>query len=302
MTATNSASSAVAGATGLGLDRLDAHLLLLHAVGKPASERAWLLAHDLDALPDSVSAAFTALVQRRLLGEPLAYLTGNKAFFGLDLHVDARVLVPRPDTETLVEWALQVLDGLDAPGFKGPICALDLGTGSGAVALAIKHSRPHVQIHATDFSIAALAVAKANAERLHLDVQFNQGSWLDADQHCYHLIVSNPPYICAGDPHLIDLTHEPQQALTGGVDGLDGIRAIIGQAPAHLHAGGWLLLEHGYDQVAAVQNLLHQGGFTEGESRRDLGGVERCSGGRKPEIAAWAVGLKMASSLPHSLL
>ncbi len=266
------------------MDRLDAQLLLLHALGKPASERAWLLAHDLDALPDSVNAAFTALVQRRLLGEPLAYLTGHKAFFGLDLQVDARVLVPRPDTETLVDWALQVLDGLDGRGLKGPFCALDLGTGSGAVALAIKHSRTEVQVRATDFSIGALAVAQANAERLHLDVHFSQGSWLDGVKGRYHLIASNPPYIAAGDPHLSDLTHEPQQALTSGEDGLDGIRAIIGQAPACLHRGGWLLLEHGYDQAAAVRDLLRQAGFTAAQSRRDLGGIERCSGGRWPEI------------------
>ena len=272
-------SGAVSSAIASGLDRLDAQLLMLHALGKHASERAWLLAHDLDALPEPVNAAFTALVQRRLLGEPLAYLTGYKAFFGLDLHVDARVLVPRPDTETLVEWALEVLDGLDRCGPKVPICALDLGTGSGAVALAMKHSRPGDQVHATDFSSAALAVAQANAQRLHLDVHFSQGAWLHGVRDRYHLIVSNPPYIAAGDPHLSDLTHEPQQALTSGTDGLDDIRAIIGQAPAHLHAGGWLLLEHGYDQADRVRGLLSAAGFGDVQSRRDLAGIERCSGG-----------------------
>ena len=272
----------LAAANSLCLDRLDAQLLMLHALGKPASERAWLLAHDLDLLPYSVNAAFTALVQRRLRGEPVAYLTGNKAFFGLDLHVDARVLVPRPDTEALVDWALQVLDGLDGLGLKGPICAIDLGTGSGAVALAIKHSRPHVEVRATDFSIGALAVAQANAERLQLAVHFSQGSWLDGVTDRYHLIVSNPPYIAAGDPHLSDLTHEPQQALTSGTDGLDDIRTIIEQAPSHLHTGGWLLLEHGYDQAACVRDLLGSAGFAEVESRRDLGGIQRCSGGRWP--------------------
>ena len=272
-------SGAVSSAIASGLDRLDAQLLMLHALGKHASERAWLLAHDLDALPEPVNAAFTALVQRRLLGEPLAYLTGYKAFFGLDLHVDARVLVPRPDTETLVEWALEVRGGLDGLGLKGPICALDLGTGSGAVALAIKHSRPGDQVHATDFSSSALAVAQANAQRLQLDVHFSQGAWLDGVRGHYHLIVSNPPYIAAGDPHLSDLTHEPQQALTSGTDGLDDIRAIIGQAPAHLHAGGWLLLEHGYDQADRVRGLLSAAGFGDVQSRRDLAGIERCSGG-----------------------
>ena len=285
----------LAAARALGLDRLDAQLLLLHALGKPASDRAWLLAHDLDALPDSVNDAFMALAQRRLLGEPVAYLTRHKGFFGLDLHVDARVLVPRADTEALVEWALAVLDGLDrceGPAARVDGCApnslareralevLDLGTGSGAVALAIKHSRPHVQVSATDFSTDALMVAQANAQRLQLEVSFSQGAWLDGIKGRYHVIASNPPYIAAGDPHLHDLAHEPLQALTSGDDGLDDIRTLIGQAPAHLHAGGWLLLEHGYNQAAAVRALLRHGGFDNVQSRRDLGGNERCSGGR----------------------
>ena len=296
MTATNPVSIAVAGAVSSaiasGLDRLDAQLLLLHALGKPSSGRAWLLAHDLDLVPESANAAFMALVQRRLAGEPVAYLTGHKEFFGIELQVDTRVLVPRPDTETLVEWALQVLDALaaraasaDMGDFGCPVCALDLGTGSGAVALAIKHSRPAVQVRAIDFSIGALAVAQANAVRLQLAVHFSQGSWLEGVNVRYHLIASNPPYIAAGDPHLSALTHEPLQALTSGADGLDDIRAIVGQAPAHLHAGGWLLLEHGYDQAAAVRELLRQAGFAGVQSRRDLGGIERCSGGRWPETA-----------------
>ena len=299
----------LAAATALGLDRLDAQLLLLHALGKPASERAWLLAHDLDALPEAVSNAFMALAQRRLRAEPVAYLTGHKEFFGLDLHVDARVLVPRPDTETLVEWSLDVLDGFAARtasarvpgdlagdltghlagdlsravvGFGAPACALDLGTGSGAVALAIKHSRPHVQVGATDFSTDALAVAQANAQRLQLEVSFSQGSCLDGIKGRYHVIASNPPYIAAGDPHLRDLAHEPLQALASGADGLDDIRTLIGQAPGCLHPGGWLLLEHGHDQAAAVRELLHAAGYDGVQSRRDLGGIERCSGGRCP--------------------
>ncbi len=295
MTATYPVSIAVAGAVSSaiasGLDRLDAQLLLLHALGKPASGRAWLLAHDLDLVPESANAAFMALVQRRLAGEPVAYLTGRKEFFGIELQVDTRVLVPRPDTESLVEWALQVLDGLaaraasaDMGDFGGPVCALDLGTGSGAVALAIKHSRPAVQVRATDISIGALAVAEANAERLQLAVHFSQGSWLQGVNVRYHLIASNPPYIAAGDPHLSDLAHEPQQALASGPDGLDDIRAIINQAPGHLHPGGWLLLEHGYDQAARVRELLRQAGFADIQSRRDLGDIERCSGGRWPEI------------------
>ena len=281
----------LATANSLGLDRLDAQLLLLHALGKPASDRAWLLAHDRDALPDSVNDAFMALAQRRLLGEPVAYLTGHKEFFGLDLRVDARVLVPRPDTETLVQWALQVLDGFAQPVARvGPLAShrfagpgvwavIDLGTGSGAVALAIKHSRPDLQVSATDFSAEALAVAQANAQRLQLEVQFSQGSWLQRIAGRFHLIVSNPPYIAARDPHLGALAHEPLHALASGADGLDDIRAITRQASGHLHAGGWLLLEHGYDQAARVRALLRDAGFADVQSRRDLSGVERCSGG-----------------------
>ena len=280
----------------LGLDRLDAQLLLLHALGKPASDRAWLLAHDRDAVPDGVNVAFMALAQRRLTGEPVAYLTGHKEFYGLDIHVDGRVLVPRPDTETLVEWSLALLDSfaLPAAGAGRPLTAngapagpllhvLDLGTGSGAVALAIQHARPTARVSATDASAGALAVAEANAQRLQLNVQFSQGSWLDQVTGRYHLIVSNPPYIAARDPHLDVLIHEPLEALASGADGLDDIRAIITQAPAHLHPGGWLLLEHGYDQALRVRELLGQAGFAEVQSRNDFGAIERCSGGRWPD-------------------
>ena len=283
-------ASALASAIALGLDRLDAQLLLLHALGKPASARAWLMAHDRDALLQPVVDGFMALVLRRLRGEPVAYLAGHKEFFGLDLLVDARVLVPRPDTETLVEWALAVLDRLEvsSPSIvdKSPRRVLDLGTGSGAVALAIKHSRPQLQVSATDFSADALAVAQVNSQRLKLDISFSQGSWLmglpcrDTVAGRFHLIVSNPPYIAARDPHLAALTHEPLQALASGTDGLDDIRTIIGQAPGHLHPGGWLLLEHGHDQAARVRDLLHQAGFEDLQSRRDLAGIERCGGGR----------------------
>ena len=264
--------------------------MLLHALGKPASARAWLMAHDRDALLQPVVDGFMALVLRRLRGEPVAYLAGHKEFFGLDLLVDARVLVPRPDTETLVEWALAVLDRLEvsSPSIvdKSPRRVLDLGTGSGAVALAIKHSRPQLQVSATDFSADALAVAQVNSQRLKLDISFSQGSWLmglpcrDTVAGRFHLIVSNPPYIAARDPHLAALTHEPLQALASGTDGLDDIRTIIGQAPGHLHPGGWLLLEHGHDQAARVRDLLHQAGFEDLQSRRDLAGIERCGGGR----------------------
>ncbi len=289
-----------------GLERLDAQLLLLHALGKPASARAWLLAHDADPLTPGQQQGFEQLMQRRLAGEPLAYLTGHKEFFGLDLAVDARVLVPRPDTETLVEWALEVLkdcvpaatteagsgDVLDLGTGSGDVLdlgtgsgdVLDLGTGSGALALALQHARPDLRVHALDASADALQVARANAQRLRLPVRFMQGSWLSGVSGRYQAIVSNPPYIAALDRHLQDLAHEPRQALVSGNDGLDDMRQIVAQAGSHLYPGGWLLLEHGYDQAAAVRALLMGAGFENVQSRLDLSGIERCSGGRvRPE-------------------
>ena len=270
-----------------GLERLDAQLLLLHALAKSAQQRAWLLSHDTDELPAPVQAALEAAVQRRAGGEPLAYITGHQEFFGLDLRVDARVLVPRPDTETLVDWALALLEAASVsqtPGEAHALRALDLGTGSGAIALALKATRPTLDVSAVDFSVDALAVAQANAQRLGLALalQWHQGSWLAAlpqNTARFDLIVSNPPYIAAQDAHLPALTHEPLQALASGADGLDDIRQIISQAPAHLRPGGWLLLEHGYDQATAVRALLLDAGLSAVQSRRDLSGIERCSGG-----------------------
>ncbi len=260
-----------------GLDRLDAQLLVLHALQQDPHRRAWLLAHDTDPVDAATLATLDALATRRLAGEPLAYLTGHKEFFGLDLAVDARVLVPRPDTETLVNWALDVVtDTLAAR-------VLDLGTGSGAIALALKATRPDLQVNALDFSEDALNVARANAARLQLDVHFSQGAWLThwpVSAPHLHAIVSNPPYIAAQDSHLAALTHEPLQALASGADGLDDLRQIIAQAPAHLLPGGWLLLEHGFDQAPAVRALLQAAGLTEVQSRCDLNQIERCSGGR----------------------
>ena len=289
-------AQALASAQRLGLERLDAQLLLLHTLGQPQHGRAWLLAHDTDVLSDELAQQFQALSQRRAAGEPLAYIVGRKEFFGLDLQVDSRVLVPRPDTETLVQWALELLlTTAIAPTpetfktFK-TLNVLDLGTGSGAVALAIAHSlqvasRP-ARLLAVDASVDALAVARANAERLGLNnVQFLQSNWLAQVNPIggrFTLIVSNPPYIANADPHLAALTHEPLQALTAGADGLDDIRQIIQQAPAHLQAGGWLLLEHGYDQAARVRELLAQQGFQHVQSRQDLASIERCSGGQWP--------------------
>lgn len=269
-------AQAVQHGIALGLDRLDAQLLVLHVLGRSPHDRAWLLAHDTDDLPAQARTTLDTLAVRRAAGEPLAYLTGHKEFFGLDLCVDARVLDPRADTETLVEWALDVLPSV------GPARVIDLGTGSGAVALALKATRPNLRVVAVDTSTDALTVARANAQRLQLDVQFQQGSWLSTITGQFDAIVSNPPYIAAQDPHLPALAHEPLQALASGDDGLDDIRQIVTQAPAHLQPGGWLLLEHGYDQAAAVCALLGAAGFAQVQSRADLGGIARCSGGQWP--------------------
>lgn len=258
----------------LGLDRLDAQMLLLHALRKPTSNRAWLLAHNADEVPDDIQQGLAGLALRRLQGEPLAYITGHKEFYGLDLLVDARVLDPRADTETLVDWALEVLPA------NACVKAIDLGTGSGAIALALNHQRPLWLVHALDYSLEALAVAQENAKRLQLPVAFRQGTWLQCVQERFDLIVSNPPYICAQDSHLEALKHEPLQALASGEDGLHDIRAIIQQAPECLEEGGWLLLEHGYDQAEAVRTLLRNAGFSQVQSKHDLAGIERCSGGR----------------------
>ncbi|CAN7561647.1 peptide chain release factor N(5)-glutamine methyltransferase [Variovorax paradoxus] len=277
MTATattpSTVAQALAAAVALGVDRLDAQLLLLHALGRAPHDRAWLLAHDTDTLSDAAWSALSAQLPRRLAGEPVAYLLGEKEFHGLGLQVDARVLVPRPDTETLVDWALQCLEGRKAPR------VLDLGTGSGAIALALQHARPDAQVDAVDASADALAVAEANAQRLGLPVRFRQAHWLDGAAGGYAVIASNPPYIAAGDPHLAALQHEPLAALVAGPDGLADIRQIVQQAPAHLADGGWLLLEHGHDQAAAVRQLLGAHGFAEVQSRDDLAGIQRCSGG-----------------------
>jgi release factor glutamine methyltransferase len=272
-------------AVALGVDRLDTQLLLLHTLGRAEHDRAWLLAHDTDEVSPELHDRFQHRVLRRLAGEPVAYITGSKEFYGLMLTVDARVLVPRPDTETLVDWVLEVL--APAAAQAAPIEAatphvVDLGTGSGAIALALKHTRPDLEVLAVDYSTDALAVAQANAQRLQLDVQFIQGSWLSGLSPAldkFDVIASNPPYIAALDEHLAALVHEPLQALASGNDGLNDIRQIIAQASGRLKKGGWLLLEHGYDQAAAVRSLLIAAGFSQVQSRKDLASIERCSGG-----------------------
>lgn len=260
-----------------GLPRLEAQQLLLLALGRDPHDRAWLLGHDEHELDAGASARLDALLRRHRAGEPMAYLRGEQAFFGLNLRVDRRVLAPRPDTETLVQWALDALPATSAAR------ALDLGTGSGAIALALQRQRPHWQVTATDASADALAVARDNAERLGLPVRFGEGGWLAAvPGERFDLIVSNPPYIAEGDPHLAALRQEPISALTAGADGLDDLRTIVAQAPGALAPGGWLLLEHGHDQGPAVQALLRTGGFEAVTGRTDLAGIVRCSGGRWP--------------------
>jgi release factor glutamine methyltransferase len=260
-------------ARALGVDRLDAQLLIAHALGV---SRSWLIAHD-DA---SVEApVIEPLLERRADGVPLAYLVGRREFHGLELRITPDVLDPRPDTETLVDWALEHLAAMPPNRY-----VVDLGTGSGAIALALKHGRPDAQVHATDASEPALAVARDNAARLGLEVRFAHGDWWNATppQLRFDLALSNPPYIAAGDPHLAALRHEPRHALTPGGDGLGAIERIVEGAAGHLAPGGWLLVEHGFDQAPAVRDLLVAHGFVQVSTRADLAGVARCSGGRRP--------------------
>jgi release factor glutamine methyltransferase len=258
---------------------LEAQVLLLHALGRAPHDRAWLLAHGDDPLNADTHQTFTAYAQRRLSTEPVAYITGQKEFFGLSLQVDPRVLDPRADTETLVEWALSCLAEVPAPR------VVDLGTGSGAIALALKHSRPDANVSAVDASTEALDVARANAGRLNLAVTFHHGSWLSPlAGKTFDAVLSNPPYVAHDDAHLAALTHEPLQALASGPDGLDDIRLIVSQAGQHLQPSGWLLLEHGFDQAHAVQSLLSNQGFVNVQSRPDLAGILRCTGGQWPTV------------------
>jgi release factor glutamine methyltransferase len=271
-----SVADALIRARAMGVDRLDAQWLLAHVLMCP---RSWLLAHG-DAVLDADQARWLrAHLARRADGEPIAYLLGEQAFHGLTLSVNADVLVPRPDTEVLVDWALELLGG-ELAGIERP-AVVDLGTGSGAIALAVKHGQPRASVIGTDASAAALAVANSNALRLGLDVSFAHGSWWNAvPGQRFHLALANPPYIAAGDPHLPALRYEPAAALTPGGDGLDALRRIVERASPHLLPGGWLLLEHGHDQANAVQHLLHAAGLQSVQTRRDLGDTPRCTGAR----------------------
>lgn len=254
--------------------RAEAEILLAHALGRP---RTWLFAWPEFEPGAGAEAAFRALVEARRGGRPIAYLTGRRGFWSLELEVTPAVLIPRAETERLVELALERIPR------ERPVAVADLGTGSGAVALALARERPLASVLATDASAEALAVAESNARRLGLgNVGFAQGDWCAAlGERRFDLIVSNPPYIVAGDPHLArgDLRHEPLSALAAGADGLDAIRAIVATAPEHLEAGGWLLLEHGWNQGEAVRGLLVAAGFVTVETAQDLAGRDRVSSG-----------------------
>lgn len=254
--------------------RRDAELLLLHCLGR--DDRSWLIAHDTDELSQAVLAEFEGLCQQRHTGTPLAYLLGYREFWSLKLKVSADVLIPRPETEYLVEWALEIVSEQDTRSL------LDLGTGSGAIALAVKSVCPQLDVTATDTSARALAVAGENAVTHGLDIELRESDWLKSlKDRRWSLIVSNPPYIAANDSHLAagDLQFEPTQALTDGEDGLAAIRTIIGESPPHLELGGWLLLEHGYDQASDVAELMVSRGFKRVTLRHDLAGRPRVTGG-----------------------
>lgn len=261
---------------GSGLAAVDARVLLRHVLGWSPAQ----LASRADVtLAQPIAEAFAALVSRRAAGEPVAYITGEREFYGLMFKVTPAVLIPRPETELLVELALERIPA------DMPCRVLDLGTGSGCVALAIAMQRPKARVTATDFSRDALDVASANALALGVhNIEFLHGDWFDAidtRSRRFDLIVSNPPYIAAGDLHLSegDLRFEPRGALTAGVQGLDCMRKIVHGAPPHVVAGGWLLFEHGYDQAQACRGMLNCGGFSAGYSWPDLAGIERVSGG-----------------------
>lgn len=255
--------------------RADAELLLAHAVGQP---RSWLYAHSNDGLDEDQARAFAGLLDRRRRGEPVAHILGVREFWSLELAVTPDTLIPRPETELLVELALRELP------VDSSARVLDLGTGSGAIALALAHERPRADVTAIDADARTLAVAQKNAARLDLArVRFLLGNWYSAVAgERYHLIVSNPPYIADADPHLLrgDLRFEPRSALASGADGLDAIRVIAAGSPRQLHAGGCLLLEHGFEQGAAVRGLLAAAGLADVATITDLEGRDRVTRGR----------------------
>ena len=249
-----------------GIDPREARLLLAQATG--FSEAA-VLAFPERNLEDEPASRFLESTARRRRGEPIAYILGHKEFFGLRLAVNPAVLIPRPETELLVDLALE-------QRFSS---ALDLGTGSGAIALSLKKHRPGARVMAVEASAAALVVARRNGAALNLEVEWRHGCWFDGLGR-FDVVVSNPPYVAAGDPHLADLRFEPTEALVSGQDGLDAIREISAQVPQHLAAGGWVFIEHGLGQDAAVRQLLQTGGLEEVQTWPDLAGIPRVTGGR----------------------
>lgn len=273
------ASTRIAAALGLEKReaRLEARVLAAHTW---QVDRAWLIAHGADTPSDAQTAQFQALLSRRLAGEPVAYLIGTREFYGRPFQVTPDVLIPRPDTELLVELALARIPPDQA------VEVLDLGTGSGCIAITLALERPRARVTAVDRSAAALAIARRNAGILGARVDLLRSDWFDAlGGRRFGLIVGNPPYIAAADPHLAngDVRFEPPTALASGVDGLDDLRGLTAAARAHLKPGGVLLLEHGYDQAEAVQSLLRQHGFRNVRSWADLAGILRVSGGEWPE-------------------
>ena len=264
------------------LPRAEARRLLASLTGQPLT---WFMAHGDDPAAPDITTRFRALAERRRAGEPLAYLLGQQEFYGRPFTVSPAVLIPRADTETLVETALEQLTRLRRQRCAVPLSLLELGTGSGIIAITLALEAPDTEVHAVERSPEALTVAQQNAKTLGADrIHWHPGSWWQAlaSPRRFDLIVSNPPYIAANDHHLQqgDLRFEPPQALAAGPDGLDDLRIIIGGAPAHLNPGGWLLLEHGYDQEAPVQTLLRDAGFADVFTRRDLAGQPRVSGGQ----------------------
>ena len=264
------------------LPRAEARRLLASLTGQPLT---WFMAHGDDPADPDTTTRFQALAERRRAGEPLAYLLGQQEFYGRPFAVSPAVLIPRADTETLVETALEQLLLQRQQRRAVPLSLLELGTGSGIIAITLALKAPDTEVHAVERSPDALAVAQQNAKALGADrIHWHTGNWWQAlaCPRRFDLIVSNPPYIAANDHHLQqgDLRFEPPQALAAGPDGLDDLRIIIGGAPAHLNPGGWLLLEHGYDQEAPVQALLRDAGFADVFTRRDLAGQPRVSGGR----------------------
>jgi release factor glutamine methyltransferase len=258
------------------IDASEAGILLAHALGVP---RSHLVAHAKRALGTADDRRFAGLVERRAAGEPVAYILGEREFWGLALSVTPAVLIPRPETELLVERSLALLPA------DTPLDVLDLGTGSGAVGIAIARERPRAEVMATDASAEALEVARSNARKHGVRVAFACGDWLTAvGGKRFDLIVSNPPYVASGDAHMVrgDLRFEPRAALDGGTDGLDSIRRIVLEAPARLRAGGRLALEHGYDQAVACRALLVGAGYDAVADFADLAGHPRVSVGRRP--------------------